>query len=62
MGFLKWTALALVSLIGFVIIGALGLFFSALVSMSGFFLTGLLALALLAHGIWEGFQKPKKPP
>ena len=62
MGFLKGLALALVGLIGFVILGALGLFLSALVSVSGFVLTGLLALALLVHGIWEGTQKPKKPP
>lgn len=62
MGFLKGIALVLVGLIGFVVIGALGLFISALVSVSGFVLTGLLALALLLHGVWEGFHKPKKPP
>lgn len=62
MGFLKGIALACVALIGVVVCGLLGLVISALISMSGFILTGALAVALVAHGIWERFQKPKKPP
>jgi len=54
--------MVVVGLIGLIVCALLGLMVSALISMSGFILTGLLAVAFLAHGVWERFQKPKKPP
>jgi len=62
MGVLKGIILGLAGLIGVIVFGLLGLAVSALISLGGFALTGLLAVALIAHGIWEGSQKPKKPP
>lgn len=62
MTILKGLVMVLVGLIGMIVCALLGLAVSALISMSGFILTGLLAVAFIAHGVWERFQKPKKPP
>jgi hypothetical protein len=54
--------MGLVVLIGLGVCSLLGLVVSALISLGGFAWVGFLTVALVAHGIWEGFQKPKKPP
>lgn len=62
MGVLKGILIGFVVLIGVGICSLLGLAVSALISLGSFAWLGFLTLALIAHGIWEKNQKPKKPP